>query len=117
MLRLPSRTSVSFPSWWSATQRRPPPCDPAHYRRVTIRERATAKWQQQGNTTEKPPAYAGHRHINHSSVQFSEGTIMSITPSAGSVHLVIAGAGPAAQALVRRLTGNSTTSRQPGTTV
>src|SRR5690242_8873283 len=42
---------------------------------------------------------------------------MSITPSAGSVHLVIAGAGPAAQALVRRLTGNSTTSRQPGTTV
>ena len=33
---------------------------------------------------------------------------MSITPSAGSIHLVIAGAGPAAQALVRQLT-------QPGT--
>ncbi|UKA60005.1 FAD-dependent oxidoreductase [Arthrobacter sp. FW306-2-2C-D06B] len=39
---------------------------------------------------------------------------MSIPPSAGSIHLVIAGAGPAAQALVRRLTGSSTTSRQPG---
>ena len=38
---------------------------------------------------------------------------MSIPPSAGSIHLVIAGAGPAAQALVRRLTGSSTTSRQP----
>ncbi len=40
---------------------------------------------------------------------------MSITPSAGSIHLVIAGAGPAAQALVRRLTGSSAPSRQPGT--
>jgi 3-phenylpropionate/trans-cinnamate dioxygenase ferredoxin reductase subunit len=39
---------------------------------------------------------------------------MSVTPSAGSIHLVIAGAGPAAQALVRQLTGSSTTSRQPG---
>lgn len=39
---------------------------------------------------------------------------MSITPSAGSSHLVIAGAGPAAQALVRRLTGDSTAQR-PGT--
>ncbi|WP_442543152.1 FAD-dependent oxidoreductase [Arthrobacter sp. KN11-1C] len=39
---------------------------------------------------------------------------MSITPSARSIHLVIAGAGPAAQALVRRLTGGST-ARQPGT--
>lgn len=32
---------------------------------------------------------------------------MSTNPSAGSVHLVIAGAGPAAQALVRRLAGIS----------
>ncbi|MCX2747703.1 FAD-dependent oxidoreductase [Arthrobacter sp. MI7-26] len=40
---------------------------------------------------------------------------MSITPSADSVHLVIAGAGPAAQALVRRLAGVSTAARQPGT--
>ncbi len=45
----------------------------------------------------------------------AKGPTMSITPSAGSIHLVIAGAGPAAQALVRRLTGSSTTSRQPGT--
>ncbi|WAH98343.1 FAD-dependent oxidoreductase [Arthrobacter sp. MMS18-M83] len=40
---------------------------------------------------------------------------MSITPSADSVHLVIAGAGPAAQALIRRLAGVSTPSQQPGT--
>lgn len=40
---------------------------------------------------------------------------MSITSSADSIHLVIAGAGPAAQALVRRLTGSSTTSQQPKT--
>lgn len=39
---------------------------------------------------------------------------MSTTTSAGSVHLVIAGAGPAAQALVRRLAGDSTTPQQPG---
>lgn len=38
---------------------------------------------------------------------------MSTTPSAGSVHLVIAGAGPAAQALVRRLASDGTTPRQP----
>jgi NAD(P)H-nitrite reductase large subunit len=40
---------------------------------------------------------------------------MSTTPPADSVHLVIAGAGPAAQALVRRLAGTSTPSQQPGT--
>ncbi|MHC6220058.1 FAD-dependent oxidoreductase [Arthrobacter sp. MMS24-S77] len=40
---------------------------------------------------------------------------MSITPSADSIHLVIAGAGPAAQALVRRLAGVSAASQQPGT--
>lgn len=39
---------------------------------------------------------------------------MSTTTSAGSVHLVIAGAGPAAQALVRRLAGDGTTPQQPG---
>ncbi|GAB3563662.1 hypothetical protein GCM10027405_18610 [Arthrobacter alkaliphilus] len=38
---------------------------------------------------------------------------MSTTPSAGSVHLVIAGAGPAAQALVRSLAGDGTTPQQP----
>ncbi|MDQ0029200.1 NADPH-dependent 2,4-dienoyl-CoA reductase/sulfur reductase-like enzyme [Arthrobacter bambusae] len=38
---------------------------------------------------------------------------MSTTPSAASVHIVIAGAGPAAQALVRHLAGDTTT-RQPG---
>ncbi|MBB6403565.1 FAD-dependent oxidoreductase [Arthrobacter sp. AZCC_0090] len=43
---------------------------------------------------------------------------MSITPPADSIHLVIAGAGPAAQALVRRLMGISTphkSRQQPGT--
>jgi 3-phenylpropionate/trans-cinnamate dioxygenase ferredoxin reductase component len=43
---------------------------------------------------------------------------MSITPSAESIHLVIAGAGPAAQALVRRLARVSTpykSREQPGT--
>lgn len=40
---------------------------------------------------------------------------MSTTPSSDPVHLVIAGAGPAAQALVRRLAGVSTASQQPGT--
>lgn len=43
---------------------------------------------------------------------------MSITPSADFIHLVIAGAGPAAQALVRRLAGVSTPYKnqgQPGT--
>lgn len=40
---------------------------------------------------------------------------MSITPSADSIHLVIAGAGPAAQALVRRLAGVSAASQQPVT--
>ncbi|GAA4042779.1 hypothetical protein GCM10023063_31270 [Arthrobacter methylotrophus] len=39
---------------------------------------------------------------------------MSTTPSADTIHLVIAGAGPAAQALVRRLAGTGETSRQPG---
>ncbi|UKA63947.1 FAD-dependent oxidoreductase [Arthrobacter sp. FW306-04-A] len=43
---------------------------------------------------------------------------MSTTPSADSIHLVIAGAGPAAQALVRRLAGVSAPYKnreQPGT--
>ncbi|WP_026542760.1 FAD-dependent oxidoreductase [Paenarthrobacter nicotinovorans] len=38
---------------------------------------------------------------------------MSATPSAASLHIVIAGAGPAAQALVRRLTGGSDSRQRP----
>ncbi|MCT9868923.1 NAD(P)/FAD-dependent oxidoreductase [Paenarthrobacter aurescens] len=38
---------------------------------------------------------------------------MSATPSASSLHIVIAGAGPAAQALVRRLAGTSGTRQRP----
>lgn len=37
---------------------------------------------------------------------------MSATPSAASLHIVIAGAGPAAQALVRRLAGTADTRQQ-----
>ncbi|MCR1160595.1 FAD-dependent oxidoreductase [Paenarthrobacter sp. UW852] len=40
---------------------------------------------------------------------------MSATPSAASLHIVIAGAGPAAQALVRRLAGTADTRRRPFT--
>src|SRR4029453_15916971 len=78
-------------------------CDPRYYRPVNSALPICKRWQQGGNTREKPAPYADDQQVTP-----AKGPNMSSTP----VHIVIAGAGPAAQALVRRLAGRGSGSRQ-----
>ena len=83
----------------------------AYYRRVNTGERAAKIPQHPGNTPEKPSAYAGcikHDRPHHrppaKGPPCPQPSPSTIRDSQTRPRIVIAGAGPAAQALVRQLT-------------